>query len=117
MVSRTVLPAASKLRPIPSAVVAAFLAAPVAAHYAEAEPHQCAEERDHDRVEPQWPREVEEEEVEAHVLGVLDDEYLEHGQAAERRDAAPGETAARAVRLRLVHDVPLGPMGAILARE
>jgi len=59
-------------------VRSALLAASVAAHDAEAEPRQRSEHGDDNRVEPQRPGEVQEQEVEPDVLGVLHDKDDEH---------------------------------------
>jgi hypothetical protein len=87
-----------------AAILATFLPAPVATHHAESEPHQRAEERHHDGVEPQRPREAQPQEVEPDVFGVLDDEDDQDADAGERRDRSAAQLAPAAPRWLLAHD-------------
>src|SRR3954454_11133815 len=60
----------------------------------EAHPHQRPEERRHDGVEPQRPREAEEEEVESNVVPVLDDEDEQHAEPRTRGDRTGAELSS-----------------------
>jgi hypothetical protein len=82
----------------------------MATHHAQSDPDQCAERRRDEGVEPQRPREVPNQEVEADPLGVLDDEDEQQPTTGDGGDRsathacpAPGTTALT----RLDHRDPL----------
>ena len=61
--------------------------------YAEPEPDQCSQRSGGDRQEPERPGEVPHQEVEPHVLGVLDHEDDQEPNADERCDRPTAEPA------------------------
>jgi hypothetical protein len=84
---------------------ASCLATPVASQHAQPEPHKGAEQRHHDRVKPQRPGEVEEQEVKPDLLGVLDHEDGQHRKAGERNYRSATESTSFLRRLNsLTHD-------------
>src|SRR5450631_2813109 len=75
-------------------------------HHAQSDPDQCTERRGDEGVEPQRPREMPNQEVEADLLGVLNDEDEQQPTAGDGRDrssAQPSSTPGTAALTRFDH--------------
>jgi hypothetical protein len=88
----------------------------VAADHAEAQPHQRAEQRGNDRVQPHRPTETQEEKAELDRLSVLDDEDFSTSSPDSEAIAPPlSRRASRCMSARSVMS-PQGPAGDVCSR-
>src|SRR6476620_8505240 len=96
---------------VPS-VFAARFTTPMTANHTQSDPDESPDQRNQERVQPKRPGETPEEEVDLHVLGVLDREDEQHSDSCEPGDCpctepTPGflcRTVSAVTRNLLSHD-------------
>jgi hypothetical protein len=74
--------------------LAALLSASVSAHDTKSKPHHGPDDGNDEGIDPQWPREVPDQEVESDPLRVLDDENDEQSDSDERGDRPATESCS-----------------------